>query len=127
MSGRGMGRTMEGFRIRCGEGQEGWPDGHENEWESASGRVGRRGTSPGQDRDLDKRGTEEAMGASLAVTHSIGDMEPEATSCSQAGTLRETPTHPQNFHPKIYPVYKKFRDRGWSRDRGNGQAMTGPT
>lgn len=25
--------------IRCGEGQEGWPDGHVNEWKSASNRV----------------------------------------------------------------------------------------
>ena len=35
----------------------------------------------------DKGGTQESMGVTLAVTHSIGDMEPEeATSCSQAGT-----------------------------------------
>jgi hypothetical protein len=27
------------FRIRCGEGQEICPDGHENEWKSATDRV----------------------------------------------------------------------------------------
>ena len=30
---------VDQFRIRCGEGQEGWPDGHENEWKSATDRV----------------------------------------------------------------------------------------
>jgi hypothetical protein len=39
----------------------------------------------------------------------------------------EMPTHPQNFQPKIYPVYKKCRHRGGNRDWGNGQPMTGPT
>ena len=35
----------------------------------------------------DRGGVQESMGVSLAVTHSIGAMEPEkATSCSQAGT-----------------------------------------
>ena len=35
----------------------------------------------------DKRGFQESMRVTLAVTHYIGDMEPEvATSCSQAGT-----------------------------------------
>ena len=35
----------------------------------------------------DKGGTQESMGVTLAVTHSIGDMEPEeATSCSQVET-----------------------------------------
>ena len=41
----------------------------------------------GQSETWDKRGTQETMGVILAVTHYIGDMEPEeATSCSQAGT-----------------------------------------
>jgi hypothetical protein len=26
------------FRIKCGEGQERWLDGHENEWKSATDR-----------------------------------------------------------------------------------------
>jgi hypothetical protein len=58
------------------------------------------------------------MGIILAVTHYIGDMEPEeATSCSQTGTplehaAIETPTYPQNFQPKIYPVYKKNAGMG---------------
>ena len=29
-------RGWGGIRIRCGEGQERWPDGHENEWKSAT-------------------------------------------------------------------------------------------
>ena len=38
----------------------------------------------------DKGGAQESMGVSLAVTHSIWDMEPEeATSCNQAGTPME--------------------------------------
>ena len=30
------------FRINCGKGQERWPDGHDNEWKSATdgGEVG---------------------------------------------------------------------------------------
>jgi hypothetical protein len=54
------------------------------------------------------------MGAPLAVTHRTGDMEPGKTaSCGQAEThwMTVTPTHLQNFQPKIYPVYKKCRDR----------------
>jgi hypothetical protein len=34
------------FRVRCGEGQEGWLNGHENEWKSANDRAGGKGTSP---------------------------------------------------------------------------------
>jgi hypothetical protein len=32
--GRGdvEGKGGGSFRIRCGEGQDRWPDGHENEW-----------------------------------------------------------------------------------------------
>jgi hypothetical protein len=28
----------EGFRSRCGEGEERWLDGHENEWKSEADR-----------------------------------------------------------------------------------------
>jgi hypothetical protein len=28
-----------GFRIKCGEGQERWLDGHKSEWNSANDRV----------------------------------------------------------------------------------------
>ena len=45
------------------------------------------------------------MGATLAVTHYIGDMEPEeATSCSQAGTPVALQRHQQShktFSPKF--------------------------
>ena len=35
---RREGKGNRGFRIRCGEGQERWLDGHENEWKSATDR-----------------------------------------------------------------------------------------
>jgi hypothetical protein len=38
---------------------------------------------------------------------------------------RDIKPPPKNF--QIYAVYKKWRDRRWSRDWGNGQAITGPT
>jgi hypothetical protein len=39
--GEGLGRGLGGsFRIMCGEGQERWPDVHENEWKSATDEVG---------------------------------------------------------------------------------------
>ena len=64
----------------------------------------------------EKGGTQELMGVILAVTHYIRDIEPEeATSCSQGripSKTRETPTHPQNFQAKIYPVYKKIQAQG---------------
>ena len=54
-----------------------------------------------------KGGTQESMGVTLAVTHNTGDMEPgEVVSCGQAGI----PTHPQNFQPQTYRVYKKCSD-----------------
>ena len=61
-------------------------------------------------RSKDKEVAQESMGVTLAMTHYIGDMETEeATSCSHKGApveQKETPTHPQNFQSKIYPVYK---------------------
>jgi len=54
----------------------------------------------------------ESKGVALAVTHSIKNMESsEATSSSQARVMG-TVTYPQNFQPKMYPIYKKWRDRG---------------
>ena len=48
MDGKGNG----GFRVRCGEGQERWLDGHENEWKSAiDGCAEVGGESPEGDRD----------------------------------------------------------------------------
>jgi hypothetical protein len=38
---RGYWEENEGFRIRCGECQERWLDGHENEWNSAIDGVRR--------------------------------------------------------------------------------------
>jgi transposase len=37
--GEGTGRGMGIFRTRCEEGQERWPDAHENEWESTGERA----------------------------------------------------------------------------------------
>ena len=78
--------------------------------------VGSWGHLQSETETWDKGGAQESMGVSLTVTHSIGDMaSEEITSCSQA-EMRGTPTHPQNFPPKIYPVYKKCRGRRWRRD-----------
>jgi len=55
-----------GLRIRCGEGQEGWPDGHENEWKSATdGGREMGGHLQDETETQDKGGAQE----SLAVTH----------------------------------------------------------
>jgi hypothetical protein len=63
-------------------------DVHESEWKSATYRGG--GHLKNVAETWDRAGTQESMGVTLAVTHSIGDMEPEeATSCSQAGTTME--------------------------------------
>ena len=50
--GRWYGQGNEGYQIRCGEGQERWLDGHENEWKSATDGARRWGAFPGQDRNL---------------------------------------------------------------------------
>ena len=38
-----MGKGLEGLRIRCVEVVEGRPNGHENEWKSATDRGGKLG------------------------------------------------------------------------------------
>jgi hypothetical protein len=44
---RREGKGNRGFRIRCGEGQERWLDGHENEWKSTADRSDEElGASP---------------------------------------------------------------------------------
>ena len=64
--------------IRCGERQERWLDGHENEWKSST--VG------GEEVKGIFR-TRQKPGVTLAVTQHIGDIEPEeASSCSQTRT-----------------------------------------
>ena len=50
----------------------------------------RRGHIQDMTETCDEGGTQESMWMTLAVTHRIGDMEPEeATSCSQAETSVE--------------------------------------
>ena len=65
-------------RIRYGEGQE-------NEWKSATERSGEVGEHLDNVTETCNRGgAQESMGTTLAVTHSIGNMEHEkATFCSQ--------------------------------------------
>ena len=47
----------------------------------------RRGHLQDEAETQDKGDSQESMGVTLAVTHNIGDMEPEvASSCSQTGT-----------------------------------------
>ena len=52
MMGNDMGRRMEVVRIRYGEKQGRWPDGHEKEQKSATGRGRGHGVSQGHARDL---------------------------------------------------------------------------
>jgi hypothetical protein len=50
---RGDQQMSEGVGVRCGEEHREWPDGHENEWKSATDWGGGvRGASPEIDRDL---------------------------------------------------------------------------
>jgi hypothetical protein len=90
-----------------------------NKWKSPIDRV-RRGERQLQET-WTKGGTQESMGEILAVTHSLGNKKPEEA------TIVEWQKHQPNFQPKMYPVYKKCRHRGWSRDWGNGQTITCPT
>ena len=51
--GEGIVRGVGGLRNRCGKGQEGCLDGHENEWKSVTDRGrGIWGASPERDGDL---------------------------------------------------------------------------
>ena len=67
----------------------------------------------------------------LALTHSIGDMEPHVAISFLARQnpveMIGTPTHLKNFQSRTYPVYKKCREGEWSRDQGNDQSINGPT
>jgi hypothetical protein len=55
---------------------------------------GGRGHLQDETKTWGKEGAQESMGMILAVTHSIGDMEPEeVTSWSQAGTPMEWKEH----------------------------------
>jgi hypothetical protein len=77
----GMGKGMAEFRIRCGKGQERWPDGYENEWKSATGRDGELGGILRTCQRPGIGGTQKSMSVRLVVLYSIGDMElKEATS-----------------------------------------------
>jgi hypothetical protein len=82
------------------ERQKTWADSHENKWKSSADRSAEvAGISRTRQRHGIREETQESMGVILAVTHSIGDMEPEkAISYSQAGTpVKGTPTHSKNF------------------------------
>jgi hypothetical protein len=70
-----MGSGIGGFRIRCGERQDRWLDGLENEWKSSTGKGEEVGVTSGT--TLRPRIWEVPMWVTLAVTHYIGDMEPE--------------------------------------------------
>jgi len=81
----GMERGMWGFSIRWGERQERCPDGHANEWKSATDGSGEVCVGHLQDKTetWDKVGAQESMGVILAVTHNIENIESEkVTSCS---------------------------------------------
>lgn len=52
------------FRIRYGEGQERWLDGHENEWKSATDGGG--GHLQDETETWDKGGAQKLMGSHLS-------------------------------------------------------------
>lgn len=58
-----------------------WPGSHENKWNLQLTGVRSWGHIQNKTETWDKRGTQESIGVTLAVTFSIGVMEPEkATS-----------------------------------------------
>jgi hypothetical protein len=81
-----------------------------------------QGASLGHARELGSGGSRQSTRVTLVETLAVGDMEPEvAATCSQAEfpvEVLRTPTHPQNFQPKICPAYKKCRDKDASEMEG---------
>lgn len=75
------------------------------------GGVGRWGGISRIRQSWDKRGAQESMGVTLAVTYNIGDIEfEEVTSCNSNNSgVSDRDTNSQNFRPQIYLVYKKCR------------------
>jgi hypothetical protein len=101
-------------------------DGHENEWKSATDRVGRWEHLQDETETWYRGSTQESIGVALAVTHSIGDMEPEvATSYIQAETTVEQKGH----HPTHRTFNLKFmlstRNTGMG-DRAETERMANP-
>ena len=87
------------LRARCRKGQDRLLYGHESEWKFATDGGKEVGMAPpGGNRDLGQRRQSRIRELTIAVTHFIGDMEPEEDS-------RNT-IDPQNLQPKMYPVYK---------------------
>jgi hypothetical protein len=74
---------------------------------------GGRGHVQDEAETWDKGGTQESKRVALAVTHSIGDMEPEeATSCRQAGMPAELKEH--------QPIHKTFNSQFILSTRNSG-------
>ena len=70
----------------------------------------------------DKGSTQESLEVILAVTHYIGDMEPEvATSCSQA----ETPVERKRHQLTIKPFNPKYILSTRNSDIGDGAETEG--
>ena len=100
-----MGREMGREQDQVLEGQERWPNGHENKWKSESGGSGERGHLEDVPEAWDRVGVQELVGVTLGVTHSIGDMElEEATPYGQAGTPVEIEEH-QPIHKTSHPIF----------------------
>ena len=100
--GEGIGRGVMGAGGE--DWWRGWQDGHESECKSATDNWPTDGVREGRDHlqeeteTTDKGGAQESMGVTLAVTHSIGDMDPrEAASCGQT----ETPVEHRDTKPPI--------------------------
>ena len=75
-SRRGYEERNGGFRIRCGEVQKRGPDGHENEWKSATDR----GCLDLLHKDIeiwDKRAFQESMGVTFRLLTTSGIWNPK--------------------------------------------------
>jgi hypothetical protein len=122
-------RGMGAFRISCGEGLEIWITDHKNDWKSAtdgSDKVYVCGCVwvhlQDQIETWDKGGSQNSIRVTLAVTHYIGDMEPEkATSCSQKGT----PVELQRYQPTHKTLNTKFILSTSNAGSGEGEETEG--
>ena len=66
----------------------------------------------------DKGGTQESVGVTLAVSHEIGvwNLERPSPVARQEPQWSNRDTNPPSKGSTLNPVYKKCRQRRWSRD-----------
>lgn len=94
-------------------------------------KVDRWGISMGnlqeETNTWDRRSTQESIGAFLAVTHSVRDMDPGETACGQGGSLGKQKGHQLNnkLSAQNFPCLKKCRRWGWNKNQRNVLRITG--